>query len=252
MTLTVLGASAACPRRGGACSGYLVQQEETRLLLDCGTGVIAALQNLCAWEDLTAIIISHMHADHFFDLIPLANALRYGPAAGALPPLPVHVPAGGTNVLLRIAGELHPRPEDMLQALRITEFARDTRLSFDSVAVQFEPVSHYIPTYAIIIQGSERITYSADTAPCEGLERAAQGADLFLCESTLQSPDQDSQPRGHLSAEEAARVAEMAKARALVLTHFWSEEHWQPSLKAATAIFHGPVEIAQEGASFRT
>ena len=50
-----------------------------RLLIDCGTGVLAKLQHFLPLTELTAVVISHMHADHFFDLIPLRYAYKYGP-----------------------------------------------------------------------------------------------------------------------------------------------------------------------------
>ena len=44
MRLTVLGKSPAWQDAGGACSGYLVEDGDTRVLLDCGNGVFAKLR----------------------------------------------------------------------------------------------------------------------------------------------------------------------------------------------------------------
>ncbi len=93
MKLTILGSSAAYPKAGGACSGYLVEEGKTRLLVDCGTGVLSNLQKLFALKDVGHIVISHLHADHCFDLIPYRYALMRPVHKGIHPRL--YLPPGG-------------------------------------------------------------------------------------------------------------------------------------------------------------
>jgi ribonuclease BN (tRNA processing enzyme) len=76
MRLTVLGCSPAYPNPGGRSSGYLLTRESGTLLLDCGHGVAGALRATLQLERLDAILLTHMHADHFFDLVPLHYALE--------------------------------------------------------------------------------------------------------------------------------------------------------------------------------
>jgi ribonuclease BN (tRNA processing enzyme) len=80
--ITVLGKSPSWPDAGGACSGYLIQVEDYRLLLDCGTGVFAALREQLDYFSLDAVLITHMHSDHFFDLVPFSYALTHSPRNG--------------------------------------------------------------------------------------------------------------------------------------------------------------------------
>ena len=89
MRLTVLGRFGPFPPPGGACSGYLVESGDTRLLLDCGSGVIANLRRVCPAAGLTGVVVSHWHMDHASDLGVLCYALEAQAAAR----LPVVAPA---------------------------------------------------------------------------------------------------------------------------------------------------------------
>ena len=79
MQITVLGKSPSWQDADGACSGYLVQEGDYALLLDCGNGVFSKLRRFRDYVDVDAVLISHLHSDHFFDLVPFANALAYSP-----------------------------------------------------------------------------------------------------------------------------------------------------------------------------
>ena len=70
MRLTVLGKSPAWQDAGGACSGYLLEEAGTALLIDCGNGVFGKLRERIDYVDVDAVVISHLHADHFLDLVP--------------------------------------------------------------------------------------------------------------------------------------------------------------------------------------
>ena len=85
MRITVLGKSPAWQDAGGACSGYLVEEDDFALLLDCGNGVFSKLRRHRDYVDVDAVLISHLHADHFLDLVPFSYALMLcaAPAAGA-------------------------------------------------------------------------------------------------------------------------------------------------------------------------
>src|SRR5680860_997994 len=85
MKLTVLGKSPAWQDAGGACSGYLVAEERTTILVDCGNGVFGKLRGCHDYVDVDAIFISHLHADHFMDLVPYAFALTHAPRQQPVP-----------------------------------------------------------------------------------------------------------------------------------------------------------------------
>ena len=94
MQITVLGKSPSWQDADGACSGYLVQEGDSALLLDCGNGVFSKLRRFRDYIDIDAVLISHLHSDHFFDLVPFANALVYSPRQQRAPGGSGHAAAG--------------------------------------------------------------------------------------------------------------------------------------------------------------
>ena len=95
MRLTVLGSSPACQNPGGACSGYLIEQDGVTILIDCGSGVFSRLQQYVEPDRVDAVIISHMHADHTLDLIQYRYYLFFAGLAGTLSAPAAAVPAAG-------------------------------------------------------------------------------------------------------------------------------------------------------------
>ena len=85
MRVTVLGKSPSWQDAAGACSGYLAQEQGARVLLDCGNGVFSKLRHVCDYVDVDAVVITHLHADHFLDLVPFSYALRYAPRQQPVP-----------------------------------------------------------------------------------------------------------------------------------------------------------------------
>ena len=57
------------------------------MLVDCGNGVFGKLRQHIDYVDVDAVVISHLHADHFLDLVPYSYALTYAPRQQ---PVPVH------------------------------------------------------------------------------------------------------------------------------------------------------------------
>jgi len=245
LKLTILGCSAAYPGPGGACSGYLVEEGATRLLVDCGTGVLSNLQRLVAIKDVTHIVISHLHADHFLDLIPYRYALTRL-LHEAVHPL-LYLPPGGIEGLLKAVSAFDTSPTFFSDLFQIEEYNPAAALRVGDLTIEFAAVKHYIPSYAIAISGNKRMVYSADSGLCDGLAELAQGADLFLCEATrCQAEDGE---WGHLLASETGALARRAEAKRLVLTHFWPDCDYSQSLEQATAAFGKAVEVAE---AFRT
>src|SRR5437588_2635749 len=100
MRLTILGCSPASTNPGGAASSYLVEQGSTRVVLDCGSGSLGNLLRHLAPEEVDAVVISHMHADHTLDLIPYRYALEFaagqrGAAQAAARRPALYLPPGG-------------------------------------------------------------------------------------------------------------------------------------------------------------
>jgi ribonuclease BN (tRNA processing enzyme) len=256
LTLTILGASPAAPNPGGACSGYLLRQgADTAVLMDCGSGTAARVAEHVPVNRLRGVAISHMHPDHYFDLVPLYYMLKFGDSrpAGFEPRVPVWVPPGGRR-FLRQLGELSTaRPAMLEDIFEVCEYAAGVQSHVGGLPFSFHPVQHYVPSHAMRVRSANGATlvFSSDVGPCPELVDAAREADLFMCESALLDPAQDEPDpsrRGHMSAAEAGQAAREAGAKRLLITHYRSSEAFDKRhLDAARHSFGGPVELAREG-----
>jgi len=249
LRLTVIGNNGIVPRPGGASSSYLVEQEGTRVLLDCGTGAWAHLQRIVQPFALDAIFISHIHPDHFFDLVPFRYALRYT-LAGTPPPVPLWVPPGARRQLDDLALSFGGQAGFFDGLFAVREFDPADVVSVGSLTLTFQAMRHYVPSFGLRVGGDAQFAYSADTALCDEVVGLAAGADLFLCEATAQARTVESTKGGHMSAGMAGEVAAKAGVPRLLLTHIWYELDPQVSLAEARATYGGNLALAEEGRTY--
>jgi ribonuclease BN (tRNA processing enzyme) len=251
--ITVLGKSPAWQDADGACSGYLVEEAGACLLLDCGNGVFSKLRRYRDYTSVDAVVISHLHADHFLDLVPFSYALTYGPRhrrdTRARPRL--YAPRGARETFRRIVGAWGN--EDLIEAaFDLREYSADEELEVGALRVRFNEVPHYVEAFAVGVSsadGGGRFTYGADSGPNDQLVEFAGGADLLLIEATLPAPEED-EPRGHLTPAEAGEHGSKAGVRRLVLTHISDELDELSAREEAEQAFGGPVLVAHEGAVY--
>jgi ribonuclease BN (tRNA processing enzyme) len=248
--ITVLGKSPAWQDAGGACSGYLVEAGGRCLLLDCGNGVFAKLREVHDFTDVCAVVISHLHADHFIDLVPYAYALAYSHqarAAGTRPTL--YAPPGARETFRRITGAWHAE-ELIEQAFELHEYDPAQELALDPLRVRFHEVPHYIRTYAVQVRADgASFTYGADCRPNDAIVAFARDTDLLMLEATLEQPEEEG-CRGHLTPAEAGEHARRAGARRLVLTHMSADHDSSWARGEAERAFGGSVELAREGVTY--
>lgn len=245
MRLTVLGCSGSVPGPDSPASGYVVEHEGFRVVVDLGPGAAGALLDAAAHEPprVDAVLISHLHADHCLDLVSLATALRYGRhPAGA--PVPVYGPAGTRRRVLDAYGydagldELFTFVEDDVPAV------------LGPFAVRYATMNHPVPTRGFRLTAEGRsLAYSADTGASPALVALAHEADALLCEATY-APGDPVVPDLHLSGREAGEHAARAGAGRLLVTHVppWSSP--AVAVDEAAAVFAGPVEAVTAGASY--
>jgi ribonuclease BN (tRNA processing enzyme) len=234
--LRIVGCSPAWPNPGGAQSGYLVEDDGRRVLLDCGPGVLARLREWEEWPRVDAIAITHWHLDHWGDLVPWVWGAMFGPAREFDKP-ELWVPPGGLDRLRDL--------EERLGQLGMFERAFDVReydegQPFETAGMEITAVRvlHYeLQAYGFRVAANGSVlAYSGDSGPDEGLAQLARGADLFVCEATLVDGEAEKEgtPRGHLSPQEAERAFEVAGAKRLLLTHRPSERELDGRFQQAT------------------
>ncbi len=250
MRLHVVGSSASVPRPGRACSCYLLRTREATLLFDLGSGALANLHETIEYSDLDAVLISHMHADHFLDLIPLRYGLKYGPLMRE-DRMPLWLPPGGEAMLRKLCSAFarEGKGDFLNEVFDVKEYDPKRPLEVGDVRVTFRKTVHYIDAYAMRAERSgASIVYSADTAPCDEVVEHAKNCSLFLCEASL-GLGEEIAPRGHSSAAEAGHMARLAGAHRLVLTHYGSEYAPRELEEAGQEAFGGPCAVVDDKAA---
>jgi ribonuclease BN (tRNA processing enzyme) len=243
MQVVVLGGSGTFPRAGGACNGYLVRQGATNILIDMGTGVLSRLYDWIDPGELDALIITHLHPDHFLDIYPYRYFLEFR-AAGRLP-LPVFAPAGAADHIRHLFNEPDTAKFDRVFAFTDLASASDFRVG--ELVFAGKPVAHLEPTYGISVEaGGRRLFYTSDTDYDERLSGYAEDVDLLLAETTFRAEDADI-PVPHMTTTEVARLATGARVSRLVLTHLWPHYDRAQIESEVAAGFDGKIYLADEG-----
>jgi ribonuclease BN (tRNA processing enzyme) len=239
------------PRPGRACSAYLLEAEDGAVCFDLGPGAVAKLQLVRPYTQIDAIVVSHMHADHFFDLVPLRQGLRYGPLRRETP-LPVFLPPGGAAALDALRRAVAPNaPADFFASVyAVSEYDPERSVRVGGLRLDFARTRHYIEGYAIRAErDGASVTYSSDTAPYRLVTDLARDTDLFLCEASLGLASESGE-RGHSSAAEAGAMARRAGVRQLVLTHYGAADSAAELRAAARDCYPGAVDVADDGDQF--
>ena len=252
MKLTVLGRSPASPNAGEACAGYLVEGGGARVLVDIGPGVVSQLVRRNHPDELDAVVVSHMHADHMLDLVTLRYVYpwRHRPHEERLR---VILPPGSADQLLDLARGVG-NAKHFESCFRLSEHDGASALPFDRLSLTPVRTQHFIPCWGFRMEADgRRLAYTADTAPSPGLAELADGVDLLLSEATLRSLEEDAappDPRGHLTPAEAGEAARDGGVGRLLLTHLPVDGDGSWARTLAAEAFDGEVEVAEPARTY--
>jgi ribonuclease BN (tRNA processing enzyme) len=252
MRVTVLGGSGASPNAGMGCSGYLVEQGGTRVVLDLGPGTLAELRRHADFRALDGIVISHLHPDHVLDLLALQHALAYN-AMRPPRPAPVWLPPGGAAVhaaLTAAFGDMGEAPGFFAAQLALREYDPAGELRIGDLRVSFAPTVHYIPCWAARVHAGDSgdLGYTADSGPTAGLGGFFTGVHTLIAHLTWQTGLDPADPtRGILTAAEAGALAARVGARTLLLSHLSEERQFESYRAEAAGTFSGRIELARPG-----
>lgn len=240
MNLIVIGCWAAYPRVNEACSGYLIEEGKTRVLLDCGHSVFSKLGQYTNINALDAVVISHYHPDHYADLYALSHAVRSAAFRGIRKrPLQVFLP-GGTEAF----DYFSRKPE--LQVSEIMEAGKD---QVGELNLEFFKTTHLVPGFAVkVTSNHSSIFYSGDTTYNNNLVKASTGANLLLIETTMVAAEQEfAVDRGHMSTRDVVCWADTSRPNLLVATHFWDGYDPEQVRAELTTAYRGEFVLAHEG-----
>ncbi|PRY35240.1 MBL fold metallo-hydrolase [Umezawaea tangerina] len=227
MKITVLGCSGSVPGPGLPTSGYLVEADGLRLVVELGGGTFRNLQRHCSPFDLDALLLSHLHLDHCADFAALTTFRRHHPRPPYDPRerrLPVHAPAGAPERLAHAHAASREDPESLEDVFDFLPL-RPGAFRLGPCTVEVAPMRHICEAYGFRIEcGGRSLVFSGDTAVCPELVELARGADVLLADTAW--VDRGSRPDNlHMSGREAAGVAVEAGVGRLLLTHVlpWSD-----------------------------
>jgi ribonuclease BN (tRNA processing enzyme) len=254
MKVTVIGCSGSFAGPDSSASCYLVEASDPeekdrvwRILLDLGSGALGALQRHVDPLCIDALIVSHLHADHFFDISGYYVLRKYHPS-GAQPRIPVWGPRGLKARVARAYGlPLDPGMSEEFEFKRL----RKSVLRIGPFEITARRVDHPIEAYGFRVECDGRVlAYSGDTAPCDALTDLAKDADLLLAEAAFRD-DVDNPPHIHMTGSDAATTAQKAAVGMLVLTHIPPWHDKKHAMLEAEGIYDGPVLLAAEGSTYQ-
>ncbi|MEU2613878.1 MBL fold metallo-hydrolase [Micromonospora sp. NPDC007271] len=238
MRLTVLGGCGAWPEAGQACSGYLVEHDGFRLLVDLGYAAFPRLLQQIGADQVDAVFISHGHPDHCADLNPLlrARALRDDPP----PPLPVYALPGALDAVLAL-----DRPGMLDDAYVLHEFTAGSAFDIGPFRAETRLLPHWVPNAGVrLTAGGRVLAYTGDTGPSPDVVALARDADLLLAEATHVDEVPEDSRRYLSSARQVGRQATEAGVGKLILTHLWPGTDPAAARAAAGDGYRGEIVVA--------
>lgn len=245
LRLDIVGAGPAYTNRPGATgAAYLVRHGTPALLMDLGQGSFPRLAGLLDPADLTAILISHLHPDHFIDLVPLRHYLRWGAAS---------------TRRVRVVGP--PGLEDRLDALHdepgwsaatlVTEALVPGALAIGSIAVEVARVTHDGASYAFRLSHGDGtgLVYSGDCGRAEDLDALIRPGDDLLCEVSF-GPGPVPIDVAHMDGPSVGALASRTGVGRVLLTHLLMGYDERETVASVQARFAGPVLMVAPGDTF--
>ena len=217
--VTIVGSGTSAPQPDTPASGILIETASTGLLVDCGQGVIRGLMPIRDPRDLDAIVVGHLHADHYIDVVSLHYLLPWDGFTGRR--LPILLPPGGRQRMDELSAAISERNGFFDHTFEVMEYDPSATMAIGDLTLSFLPGRHYVPAWGCAIEdrAGRRIVVSGDTGPNESLVESAAGADVFVVEATLMSANEDDPSRGHLTIDEAVDIGARAGAGRTILVH---------------------------------
>ena len=242
MKLIVLGSGTCVPSLKRGAPGYLLEAENWRVLIDCGSGTLLQLERAGkSYKDIDVVFITHMHPDHFADLMPLIHALLYTPKFRRERDFYVVAPREFVAYYEKAIKSIIGEPRDFhLNVLEVHEklelgpfkiFAANTVHSADSLAYRFE-------------QAGKSAVFTGDADYDQELIELSTKADLLIADCSFPLAQK---AKGHLTSKECGLIAKKSGAKKLLLSHLYPADTPDSSrVMEAEEFFDGKVVLAED------
>ena len=238
MKVTVIGMWGGFPKVDEPCSGYLIEHNEEKVLLDCGSGVALKLGKYTDVNTLRHIVVSHSHYDHASDIgvmmfSRLVNTITKQTEVG----LTIYEP-------YKEISSLQPEP---VKFSTFKSYDEDSVLRIGDMSIRFLEMNHPVKTYAMKISTDDKtVVYTADGTISEALKKFSQGADLLITECSLYEWA-DGENTGHMNITDCIELVKDAGVKETILTHL--PHYGEINDLLETARYRGleNVQLAQPG-----
>lgn len=220
MRLTILGSGTMMPTKTRHPAGYLLEADDTKILLDCGHTTIARLVEMDVnLHDIDTICISHFHTDHFSDCFPLIHARWVDDIQSNPPrkhkPLVILGPKTIKKRYQKWRAIFWPEPKEDYPI----QFIENSKLTINKLTISSFPIHHvpWFPSVGYKIESAGKtLVYTGDLGSHQGINfyQAIQTADFLLIEAGSIIPTVN-----HFTAEQAADLAKRFQIKRVGLTH---------------------------------
>ena len=244
MEVTFLGTGSAMPTGDRMQTGLLLTHEDSRLLVDCGSGVLHRLASTdTSYEGVSTVLLTHLHLDHVADLMPLLKA-RW--LAGE-DHLEVVGPIGTKELvdgLLSVHDYLDGRVD-----LQVREIVASETVSVGGFSVESRETQHSIDglAYRFTVDGDDAaFAFSGDTEAFAGMARFVEGCRVVAHDCSFpDSVDVD----GHPTPSQLGDAFADSDVDHLYLTHLYphTEDSHEALCATVAESFDGEVHIARDG-----
>jgi ribonuclease BN (tRNA processing enzyme) len=245
MDLLVVGSGAAYPDQPGtASSTYVVAHGAVRLCLDLGQGGFAGLAGRFDPSSLEAVVISHLHPDHFVDLIALRHYLRYE----FVPPRRLRVlgPAGLGERIDAFLAEPGFAGEALDVEARAPGLATIGPFLLESMLVTHTDEAYAVRVSLVDDPAAPGLVYSGDCGRASDLAPLVRRGDVLLTEVAFGAGPV---PVGdlHLDGPAVGALAAATQPRSVLLTHLQMRRDPAATVAAVRAAWDGPVTLVADG-----
>jgi ribonuclease BN (tRNA processing enzyme) len=247
ISLDVVGAGPSYTDRPGAAGAcYLVRNGSSAVALDLGQGSFPRLAGLIEPSAIDAVLVSHLHPDHFVDLVSLRHYLRWQFTPSRR--VRVVAPAG----LERRLDALHEEPGFVAAALDV-ETLKPGRQVIGSLIVEAASVKHTSDSYGFRVSAADDepgLVYSGDCGRAEDLASLLRPGDTLLAEVSF-GPGPVPPDVAHLDGPAVGALAASRGARSVLLTHLQMGFDPAATVASVSSIYDGPVELVSPGDRYR-
>lgn len=211
MKLRVLGKMGRYPLKDAGTSSFLVNVDNENIILDMGCSSLSNLQKHIQVQDLTAVILSHLHGDHIADFKTFTYMVDILRAEGRL----------NRDIIVYLPKTPDYIYKDLINTKGLTFKVISDNLCdrIGNSVIKFYSMKHPIETYGVRIEYKNKvISYTADTLICDNLRPLLENSDIAIGDACILSKDFNNKSV-HISVKDLASLSGKYSVKTLMLAH---------------------------------